>query len=239
MFEDIMGSLSGMFGGGDTAQPAAAGMTQPQEAGANPLASILLGVGAPLLSKLMGRSTEKQITGAEKRMETAGKTGTSIGEELLKRAAAGKLTDPQQAQVDVMKREQNARASQYLAGLGIPVSTAMVQSQNQIDQNAVKFANDLINQSFQQGIQAMNLGGQANQQLLTQAMAQKKELSNTIGEVAGQIGQILNTPGRKEQPQQAMNPIEEIAQGAQSWGAEPYSEPYEPSGGGLVEGMGY
>lgn len=236
MFEDLMNIFSG---GGDTAQPAAAGMTQPsQEAGANPLASILLGVGAPLLSQLMGRSTEKQITGAEKRMETAGKTGTSIGEELMKRAAAGKLTDPQQAQVDAMKREQNARASQYLSGLGIPVSTAMVQSQNQIDQNAVKFANDLINQSFQQGLQAMNLGGQANQQLLTQAMAQKKELSNTIGDVAKQIGQVMNTPGRKEQPQQAMNPVEEIAQGAQSWGTEAYSEPYDPTGA-VVEGMGY
>ena len=57
----------------------------------------------------MGQSTEKQITGAEKNLKTAGNTGTSIGEQMLKRAAAGQLTDPQQAQVDAMKKEQNAR----------------------------------------------------------------------------------------------------------------------------------
>jgi hypothetical protein len=218
--EDLFGGLFG-GGGGDTTQS-----QQPQEAGANPLASILLGVGAPLISKLMGQSTEKQITGAEKNLKTAGNTGTSIGEQLLKRAAAGQLTDPQQAQVDTMKREQNARNSQYLASLGIPVSTANVEMQNQTDQQALKMANDLINQSFQQGIQAMNLGGTASQQLLTQAMAQKKELSNTIGDVAKQIGQVLNTPGRKETPAVgAPNAVEEIASGAQSWGAGDF-DPY-------------
>ena len=96
---------------------------------------------------------------------------------MMKRATARQLTDPQQAQVDAMKREQNAHNSQYFASLGIPVSTSMVQGQNQVDANAVKLANDLINQSFEQGIQAINLGGTASQQLLTQAMAQKKELS--------------------------------------------------------------
>lgn len=228
-FEDLFSSLGGLFGGGGDMQAPAPG-GGGQEAGANPLASILLGVGAPLISKLMGASTEKQISGAEKNLKTAGNTGTSIGEQLLKRASAGQLTDPQQAQVDKMKREQNARANQYLAGLGIPVSTAMVQSQNQIDQNATAFANDLINQSFQQGIQAMNLGGQASQQLLTQAMAQKKELANTIGDVAKQIGQVMNTPGRTEQPT-APDAQGAISSGAQTWGAgdyDPYAETISP-----------
>ena len=117
----------------------------------------------------------------------------------------------------------------------------MVQGQNQVDANAVKLANDLINQSFQQGIQAMNLGGTASQQLLTQAMAQKKELSNTISDVAKQIGGVLNTPGRKaEQPPAVGAPSAQqaITEGAQQWGQEPYAEPYDPTGA-VVEGMGY
>jgi hypothetical protein len=220
-----------MFGGGGGGEGAAAGMTQDPNAGgagANPLMSILLGVGAPVLSQLMGRGEQKQIDKATKNTQTAGNLGTSIGEQLLKRATAGQLTDPQQAQVDTMKREQNARNAQYLSSLGIPVSSAMVQGQNQIDQNAVKLTNDLINQSFQQGIQALNLAGPANQQIIQNAMKQRTELSSTIGEVAGEIGKVLNTPGRQQQQQAPqMNPVEDIASGAQSWGAgeyDPYAE---------------
>jgi hypothetical protein len=219
-FEDLLGGLTSMFptgGGGDTG-----GGT----AGANPLASILLGVGAPLISKLMGAKEDKQIDKATKNQTTIANTGTSIGEQLLKRAAAGQLTDPQQAQVDAMKREQNARNQQYLASLGIPVSTAQTEMSNQVDQNAVKMANDLINQSFQQGIQALNLGGPANQQIIQNAMKQREDIAKTIGDVAGEIGHVMNTPGRKEgAPQQSMNPVEEIASGAQSWGAGDF-DPY-------------
>ena len=71
MFEDLLGGLTSMFSGA----PEGGGTgTETEGAGANPLASILLGVGAPLISKLMGQGTEKQITGTEKNLKTAGNT---------------------------------------------------------------------------------------------------------------------------------------------------------------------
>jgi len=221
----LMGMLGGLLGGSGGGQ---SNMTQDPNAGgagANPLMSILLGVGAPILSQLMGKGEQKQIDKATKNQQTIANTGTSIGEQLLKRAAAGQLTDPQQAQVDAMKREQNARNAQYLSSLGIPVSSAMIQGQNQIDQNAVKLTNDLINQSFQQGIQALNLGGPANQQIIQNAMKQRSELSSTIGEVAGEIGKVLNTPGRKEEQPKPPSTVDAISSGAQAWGEGDY-DPY-------------
>jgi hypothetical protein len=213
--------MSKLFSGGGNA-PAPVAQTgggfapqQNQPGGGDLLSSILLGVGAPLLSRLLPDPGAK----AQKNLGTVSNEGTNIGKALMDRAAAGKLTDPQQAQVDAMKKEQNARNAQYLASLGIPVSTANVQMQGNVDANAVKMANDLINQSFQQGVSALGLGGNASAALIRAAAEQKKDLANTIGEVAKGIGMIMNQPG------QGGGAPANIASGAQSWGEGDY-DPY-------------
>jgi hypothetical protein len=226
-FMDFVGDL--FSGGGSSNAPQQQGQSSNifapgpggpsgQPGGGDLLSSLLLGVGAPLLSRLIPDPGAK----AQKNLGTVSNEGTNIGKALMDRAAAGKLTDPQQAQVDAMKKEQNARNAQYLASLGIPVSTANVQMQGNVDANAVKMANDLINQSFQQGISALGLGGQASNALITQAAAQKKDLSNTIGEVAKQIGAVMNQPTR---PDQGGGAPANIASGAQAWGEGDY-DPY-------------
>lgn len=202
MFEDFFSSLGGLFGGSDSGgipegQTAQGGTNIPQagapggqQGGGNPLMSLILGVGAPLLSRLMGDPS----AGALKNLTKGSNVGTNVGTQLIKRASQGKLTDPQQASVDAMKAQEMARWNQYLAGLGIPVSTAMVQGQNEVDMKAQKLANDLINQSFTQGLDALKIGGSESNALLTQAMAQKKDMSQAIAEVAKQLGLILNQP---------------------------------------------
>ena len=214
---------SGGIGGGPGPASGGGGTGGGGEATANPLASILLGVGAPLISKLMGSSEDKAINKATKNQQRISNTSTDIGTQLLQRAAAGQLTDPQQAQVDAMKKEQNAHNAQYLAGLGIPVSSSNAQYQNQVETNAVKLSNDLINQSFQQGISALNLGGPVNQQIIANAMKQREDLGKTIGEVAQEIGHVMNTPGQKTgQPAGgtlSTQAGENIAKGAEQWGS--------------------
>ena len=95
-------------------------------------------------------------------------------------------------------------------------------------------ANDLISQSFQR--ESSNEPRRHRlAATLTQAMAQKKSFPTRSGDVAKQIGQVLNTPGRKETPAVgAPNAVEEIASGAQSWGAgdfdpTPYTIPADVS----------
>lgn len=221
-FEDLFSGLGNLFGGGDSGQTQ---QTQPsgvgQPAGGDLLSSILLGVGAPLITKLMGATQDKQINKGMGNLQTESNTATNAGKALIDRATAGKLTDPQQAQVDAMKKEQNARNAQYLASLGIPVSTANTEMQNQVDANAVKMANDLINQSFDQGIKAFGLVGPASQALITNAMKQRTDMANTISDVAKQVGMVMNQPGRTQQP----TAQEAISSGAQNWGEGDY-DPY-------------
>src|SRR5882724_3821015 len=119
MFDDFISSIGSLFGGGDNAAQTSSGNppAQPQQGGGGDmLSSILLGVGAPLLTKLMGAGQDKQINEATKNLQ-AGSDTAGIGKALLDRASQGKLTDPQQEQVDSMKREQNARNAQYPASL--------------------------------------------------------------------------------------------------------------------------
>ncbi len=206
MFEDLFSSLGAMFGGGGDSgggieaspnTPQAGTVFAPTEGkggGGDLLTSLILGVGGPLISKLMGGGNDSMMNGALSNLQKSSNVGTNTGLKLIRRAGAGKLTDPQQAQVDSMKAEQNARWGQYLASLGIPVSTAMVQGQNEVDLKAQKLASDLINQSFDQGIKALGLGGTASTQLIANAMAQKQDLAKTIQDVAKQIGMVLNTP---------------------------------------------
>jgi hypothetical protein len=236
-FEDLIGSL---FGGGNSSTPAISGATTPPQipvgsggGGFAPtgnsgggimdfLMPALLGGGSMLASKLIGGGNDKNINKMTKNLSTNANTASGAGQAMINAASAGKLTDPQQASVDQMKREQNARSQQYLAGLGIPVSTAQVEMSNKTDQDALAFAQKLIDQSMQEGIQLTGLGNAASTQLLTNALKQKEDLANTIGEVAKQMGMVLNQPQQKvEQP----NVANSIASAANQWGAGDY-DPY-------------
>jgi hypothetical protein len=248
-FDDIMGSLMGLFGGGGgspspMAQPQQPPtpplggtppfMPQPGGGGGNILGSLIMGVGAPLISRLIGGGDGGEET-AMRRLMSAGKTGAQAGKTMVKRASRGELTDPQQAAVDRMKAEQNARWAQHMSNLGIPVSSSMVQAQNLVDTQATELANKLINQSFEQGIKALGLAGTTSTQYLANAMKQKEDLSKAIGEMMRQAGTVLNPQAQPGAP--APGSVQEQAStAAQQWGAgdyDPYAGLY-PAGGGAT-----
>jgi hypothetical protein len=208
MFDDFISGITGLFGGGDSsgqqapaapAAPPASGIIaeKPRSTGGNLLQSLVLGVGPMVLSRLMGAGDQRNIDKATKSMLGNANIASKAGQALVDRASQGKLTDPQQAAVDKMKREHNAVMQQSFAKMGIPMSTMQAQAANQVDADAQEFANKLINESFQQGISALGLGTSASQALLASATQQKKDLAQTIGEVAKQIGMIMNTPEKK------------------------------------------
>jgi hypothetical protein len=232
-FDDFISSIGSLFGGGggaDTSNPPFAPtqtpptVPQPGGGGGNILTSLLLGVGAPLISRLMGGGETKMIDQSMKNLSGIGKTVMPAGKRLIGRASKGELTDPQQAMVERMKAEQNARNAQYLSNLGIPVSSAMVQGQNLVDENATRLANDLINQSFDQGIKALSLGGTASAQTLQNAMASRADMAKTINDLAKQIGMVMNAPS-PGQPAGSGTVTSQASSAAQGFGAGEY-DPY-------------
>jgi hypothetical protein len=240
-FEDFLSSLGGMFGGGgDQSQVK---MEKPEPAASTGGASsffptndsggtdwtkllmpALLGGGSMLASKLIGGSNDKNINKMTKNLSTSANTASGAGQAMINAASQGHLTPAQQAAVDQMKKEQNTKNAQYLAGLGIPVSTAQVEMSNKTDQDALAFAQKLIDQSMQEGISLTGLGNAASTQLLTNALKQKEDLANTIGEVAKQMGAVLNQPQQKPQVGQP-DVASSISSGAQQWGMGDY-DPY-------------
>lgn len=203
-FEDLLGSLANIFGGGDssaTSTPAPAPTAQaPADSGGfdfgKMLGPLLLGGGSMLASKLLGRGMDKDISRAEKNVRRGSDIASRAGETMVDRASRGELTDPQRARVERMKAEQNAQWNQRFAQMGIPVSTMQSQATNLVTTQAEELANKLINESFDEGIRALGLGQQSSQLLLSNAMKQKEDLAKTIGEVAKQMGMIFNMPGR-------------------------------------------
>ena len=220
-FEDLLSGIGNLFGGSDSSSSTpAANTSQPTEKSGRGIMDILmpalLGGGSMLASRLIGGANDKNINKMTKNLSSNANTSSGAGRAMIDAASAGKLTDPQQAAVDAMKREQNARNQQYLAQLGIPVSTAQVEMTNKVDQDALAFAQKLIDQSMQEGIQLTGLGNAASTQLLTNALKQKEDLANTIGEVAKQMGAVLNQPQQKPQAGPP-NVAGSIAQAANQW----------------------
>lgn len=216
----FMDTLGKLFGGG--------GGAQPEEQGGGLLSSLLLGVGPMVLSRLMGAGDQKNIDKTSQQLRRGARTASGAGQTMVDRASRGELTDPQKAAIEKMKREQNATMQQSFAKMGIPVSTMQAQATNQISQDAEAFAQKLINDSFEQGIKALGLGTTASQAYLSQAMSGKKELADTIGAVAKQIGMVMN--------QKPAPPTAEARVPTEWGGANEYGD---VSTIGTEEGMGY
>src|SRR6185295_17742470 len=148
-----MDFISSLFGGGDSG--GSSGLTMDPNVGGYPKPTggtppifptgdsggawwmpLLIGGGATLASKLLNMGTDSDIEKYQKMLGGGTKTAMKVGNQLIKSAAAGKLTDPQQATVDQMKAARNAKWNQYLSSLGIPVSSSQVQASNLVDTQA-------------------------------------------------------------------------------------------------------
>jgi len=181
---------------------------------------ILTGGGGMLASKLIGAGDQKNINKMNKNLKSASNSATGAGNTMVNRAAAGQLTDPQKAAVDKLKAEENATMQQRFAQMGIPMSTMQAQASNQVETNAEAFAQKLIQESFDQGLKALQVGTGASSTLLTSAMKNKSDMAQAIQEMMKETGRVLNTPGQSGQPGGG-NVQQQAQQAAQSWG-DPY-----------------
>src|SRR5262245_45492390 len=243
--DDSGGGLSGLLnfftgggggGGGGSPAPAQFAEQPQQKSWSDIFLPAALGGGAGLLGMLLNRGANKDIKSATKDISGISRTTIPAGRQMVERAAAGKLTDVQQAAVDRMKAEQMAKWNQYLSGLGIPMSSSQVQAANLVESQALEEANKFINESMRQGTELLGAGGTASQQLLTNAMQQKKDLSKTIWDVAAEIGRVINAPQKPGQPQQGAQTTvpAELASvpGAPEQLAGPPEDPYAALFGG-------
>jgi len=131
----------------------------------------------------------------ELRQSTKGLEGA--GSEALAAYRSGTLAPAQQARVDQFKKEQTAKWQQYFASAGIPVSSAMTDVSSKIDQDAEAFAQQLLQQDFNNayysiGLSNVNLANIAKMQALQDAEQRKawEEFMKSMGSLGSDIGTI-------------------------------------------------
>lgn len=134
--------------------------------------------------------TEKYIENAQKQMaQIAGKSGKA-GKGMLGQYVAGKLSAPEEAEVQRFIQKQRAQYNQYFAKAGIPVSTAMADAEAKIQNDASIYRNNLLQQKFQNSMTSMGLSQNslANQAVFNAGMNQ--QIANAQAQAAAALGKL-------------------------------------------------
>jgi hypothetical protein len=112
---------------------------------------------------------------------------------------SGQLTAPQQAKVDEFKKQQLAKWRQYLANAGIPESSAMADIEAKVDMDATAYAEQLLQQDFQNayagmGLTTSNLQRIAQMQAVEDANQRKQweEFAKTLGQLGTDLGPLFD-----------------------------------------------
>lgn len=114
------------------------------------------------------------------------------GRDLVAKAQSGQLTPGQQAQIQRWTQSQMGAARQYLINSGQGTdSTAMLQLQANVEQQALAISQGFLDQSFNQGMQMMQIGDQATQQLVIARLHQQEQTGNAISNFMNVYGMMM------------------------------------------------
>lgn len=139
--------------------------------------------------------TEKALEKGQKLAMQNASAASGAGNQQLQQYTQGQLSPAQQAAVDQFKKESLAKYRQYFANAGIPESTAMMDAEAKVNQDASQYAQQLLQQNYANSMQALGL---ANNTLAQQAyanLAQEKEIADSQAAAMQAIGQLAGLLG--------------------------------------------
>lgn len=152
--------------------------------------------GSGLIGYLRGQggATDKAL----KEMHQATAPMQAAGNQALAAYTSGTLTGPQQAKVDLFRKQALAKWRQYFANAGIPESSAMADVEAKVDMDTQAYAEQLLQQDFNNAFQATgltttNLTNIARQQALQDAEQRKQweEFMRAMGQLGSDVTQMF------------------------------------------------
>ena len=146
-----------------------------------------LGVG----SMMMAGGQADEMNPAMQQLSTSGQNAQNIGNEYIAAAQAGRLTGPQQASMDQYVQRAKNQIRQYFAGINQFDSTARIQAEQLIDQEALAMQNNLIQTTLDQGLKALQVGQGPIQQVAQYQAGQDQALIQAMGNFAGGLGNLF------------------------------------------------
>lgn len=146
-----------------------------------------LGVGSMMLAG--GKADE--MPPAMNQLTASGQNAQALGNEYIEAARAGRLTAPQQASMDQYVQRAKNQIRQYFAGINQFDSTARIQAEQLIDQEALAMQNNLIQTTLDQGLKALQVGQGPIQQAAQYQAGQDQALIQAMGNFAGGLGNLF------------------------------------------------
>lgn len=153
------------------------------------------GAGMGLMNMFRTSPTEAALEKAQKLQMSNASAASASGKQQLNQYTQGQLSPAQQASVDQFKKQQLAKWRQYLATAGIPESSAMADIEAKVNQDAAAYAQQLLQQNYNNSMTALGLSGNTLAQAAQANLAQEKEIAASQAAAMEAIGEIFGAMG--------------------------------------------
>jgi hypothetical protein len=160
-----------------------------------PLAKALTGVYGAVQGNKAAKQMQQQAAANEAEVRSLAAPYKQQGQQLIDLGQAGKLTAPQQKQLEV----QRAVAAQQMAASGVSGGTA----QQQLDANLQQQASAFAQQNIDQGMKLMGIADDYIMKALSTGYAQNKDAQALAQDFYKSIAQFLEPEAKTSTPQQA------------------------------------
>ena len=160
-----------------------------------PWAKGLAGVYSAVQGNKASQQAQQQAAANEAEIRKLAEPYKQQGQQLIDLGQAGKLTAPQQKQLEV----QRAVASQQMAASGISGGTAQQQLEANLQQQAAAFAQ----QNIDQGMKLMGISDEYIMKAMNTGYSQNKDAQALAQDFYKSIAQFLEPEAKTSTPQQA------------------------------------
>jgi hypothetical protein len=141
----------------------------------------------------------KEVPEAAGQLGAAGGAAAGAAQQMIAQAQSGQLSAGQAAGLDRYVNEAKQQVRQYYSSIHQFDSTSRIQAEALIDQQAVQLKQQILDQTLQAGIQALNGATPALQSAAQYQLGSDRNLTAALGQFALGLGQIFGQQGGSTQ----------------------------------------
>src|SRR5439155_5776076 len=125
----------------------------------------------------------------QEQLQALGAEGAGVAKQLIGQYQSGQLQPGQQASLDQLTQQTKNQIRQYFASIHQSDSTAAMQAEAQVDQQATIMKQQMLDQALQQGLQAIGVAQGPLNTIANYTLKQDAALRQAFGTFAGALGQ--------------------------------------------------
>lgn len=127
-----------------------------------------------------------------------GTEAQGVAHQLIQQYQSGALSPGQQASLDQLTQQTKNQVNQYFSSIGQSDSTAHMQALAQIDQQAMVFKQQMLDNALSTGLQSIGIAAGPLTQVANVQLQQDANLRQAFGGFAGALGQFFGGMAGKQ-----------------------------------------